>query len=226
MDEYFGDPMIKSISINDDSTDPDDFSLSFTRNFTQDYSRWGITGRGINRILPGLLINEMVGETIFSVAALKNSIYSGWQVCSRPDSYQRQYGSIEGFRTISDLPPPLDHIKQLDTSLNPGGVRHIAGQSFLMAADMWLGPRFWQYAKCTKDDVLAENFFIEKLDTPHLYLKSWPVPFTRPDGEQGRMQQRLWKLFFHEDCEWPPGSGVISDEPIDGPPELLSANAK
>lgn len=35
------------------------------------------------------------------------------------------------------------------------------------------------------------------------------------------MQQRLWKLFFHEDCEWPPGSGTICDEPMYGPPELM-----
>ena len=62
----------------------------------------------------------------------------------------------------------------------------------------------------------------EVRDTPHyLYLKSWPHPFTRPDGEQGRVQQKLWRLLFHEDCEWPPGSGGISDTPVGGPPELM-----
>jgi hypothetical protein len=35
------------------------------------------------------------------------------------------------------------------------------------------------------------------------------------------MQQRLWKIFFQEDCEWPPGSGIICDEPMYGPPELM-----
>jgi hypothetical protein len=85
---------------------------------------------------------------------------------------------------------------------------------------MWLGPFFWQYAACTKDDVLAADWFLEKRDTPHyLYIKSWQHPFTRPDGEQGRAQAKLWKLLFNEECEWPPGSGSISDDPIGGPPE-------
>lgn len=93
---------------------------------------------------------------------------------------------------------------------------------FYPTAEMWLGPHFWQYAKCTKEEALAADFFIEKRDTPNfLYLKSWPEPFTRPDGEQGRQQQRLWKLFFNEDCEWPPGNGGICDEPMYGPPELM-----
>jgi hypothetical protein len=28
-------------------------------------------------------------------------------------------------------------------------------------------------------------------------------------------------LFFQEDCEWPPGSGTICEEPMYGPPELM-----
>jgi hypothetical protein len=116
-----------------------------------------------------------------------------------------------------------------DISLNPGRPKELflepqtkwMNKRFYPTAEMWLGPHFWQYAKCTKEEALAADFFIEKRDTPHyLYLKSWPEPFTRPDGEQGRMQQRLWELFFHEDCEWPPGSGTICDEPMYGPPEL------
>lgn len=110
-----------------------------------------------------------------------------------------------------------------DPSKNPGRTKTADDRSiFFPTAEMWLGPHFWQYAKCTKEDVLAADFFLEKRDTPRfLYLKCWPEPFTRPDGEQGRMQQRLWKLFFHEDCEWPPGSGTISDMPVYGPPELM-----
>jgi hypothetical protein len=111
----------------------------------------------------------------------------------------------------------------IDISLNPGRGKSLYPYStFYPTAEMWLGPHFWQYAKCTKEEVLLADFFIEKRDAPHfLYLKSWPEPFTRPDGEQGRQQQRLWKLFFHEDCEWPPGSGIICDEPMYGPSELM-----
>jgi hypothetical protein len=94
--------------------------------------------------------------------------------------------------------------------------------TFYPTAEMWLGPHFWQYAKCTKEEALAAGFWLETRETPHFtYFKCWPTHFTRPDGDQGRMQQRLWKLFFHEDCEWPPGSGTICDEPMYGPPELM-----
>jgi hypothetical protein len=110
-----------------------------------------------------------------------------------------------------------------DNSKNPGRRKEmIPGIQFYPTAEMWLGPHFWQHAKCTKEEALAADFFLEKRDTPHfLYLKSWPQAFTRPDGEQGRQQQRIWKLFFNEDCEWPPGSGTICDEPMYGPPELM-----
>lgn len=111
----------------------------------------------------------------------------------------------------------------IDISLNPGRKHSlIPAIEFHPSAEMWLGPHFWQYAKCTKEEAMAADFFLEVRDNPHfLYLKSWPEPFTRPDGEQGRQQQRIWKLFFHEDCEWPPGSGGICDEPMYGPPELM-----
>jgi hypothetical protein len=125
----------------------------------------------------------------------------------------REPGLVEG--------DPGKHL--LDISMNPGRPRELAHRArFYPTAEMWLGPHFWQYAKCTKEEALAEDFWLETRDTPHYtYFKCWPTPFTRPDGEQGRMQQRLWKLFFHEDCELPPGSGTICDEPMYGPPELM-----
>ncbi|MBB5353989.1 hypothetical protein HNR46_004261 [Haloferula luteola] len=153
--------------------------------------------------------------------------YAYWQADSLlDDRYHRLWG---------DVPPdsvtwtePKSHLMgedkvRIDISKNPGRSKELdGGATFYPTAEMWLGPHFWQYAKCTKEEALAADFFIEKRDTPHyLYLKCWPEPFTRPDGEQGRMQQRLWKLFFHEDCEWPPGSGTICDEPMYGPPELM-----
>ena len=113
--------------------------------------------------------------------------------------------------------------EMVDISLNPGRMTELlVGVHFYPTAEMWLGPHFWQYAKCTKEEALAAGFWLETRDTPHYtYFKCWPEPLIRPDGEQGRMQQQLWKLFFHEDCEWPPGSGTISDEPVYGPPELM-----
>lgn len=159
-----------------------------------------------------------------------SQLYRCWQWDNRTDmGYERRWGPLPpGFRTwhehgLTEGDPGKEFI---DVSMNPGRPKQLLPTiSFYPTAEMWLGTHFWQYAKCTKEEVLAADFFIEKRDTPHfLYLKSWPTAFTRPDGEQGRQQQRLWKLFFHEDCEWPPGSGTICDEPMYGPPELIPGN--
>jgi hypothetical protein len=149
--------------------------------------------------------------------------YVGWQIMTDKKRYSRKYGSIDGFREkIIKHTPPLDDVHELDTSLNPGSRRGTQFQPQSISSELWIGPHFWTYAPCTKEEVLAADFFIEKRDTPHyLYLKSWPHPFTRPDGEQGRVQQKLWRLLYHQDCEWPPGSGGISDVPVGGPPELM-----
>ena len=156
-------------------------------------------------------------------------LYNAWQSRHKPADYERLgFGSASGFPLISDeLPPPFQGGYEIDTWKNPGMTRRRQTKggypfSAMIGAEMWLGPDFWQHAGCTKADVLASEIFIEKRDTPHyLYVKSWPHPFTRPDGEQGCVQQKLWRLLFNEDCEWPPGSGGISDVPVGGPPELM-----
>lgn len=155
------------------------------------------------------------------------SLYRTWQNAPFWDRhYDRKYGQAPpGIRTcveksIDGTSP--DRVR-INTSFNPGRSKELLPTIyFLPTAEMWLGPHFWPYAKCTKEEALAADFWLETRDTPHYtYFKCWPTTFTRPDGEQGRMQQRLWKLFFHEDCEWPPGSGIICDEPMYGPPELM-----
>jgi hypothetical protein len=156
-------------------------------------------------------------------------LYQAWQCESEIDSrYLYRFGDLplgysKSFQKVTESLMPQPDRVFIDISLNPGRRKELIPTVFFYpTAEMWLGPHFWQYAKCTKEEALAADFFIEKRDTPHyLYLKCWPEAFTRPDGEQGRMQQRLWKLFFHEDCEWPPGSGTICDEPMYGPPELM-----
>lgn len=157
------------------------------------------------------------------LASVSCPLYIGWQITTDKKSYVRKYGSIDEFRDmITKRPFPLDDLDELDTSLNPGSRRGTQFQPQSISSEMWIGPHFWTYAPCTKEEVLAADFFIEKRDTPHyLYLKSWPHPFTRPDGEQGRVQQKLWRLLYKQDCEWPPGSGGISDVPVGGPPELM-----
>lgn len=176
---------------------------------------------GWNRLLEGLMASW--------------SSLGAWQWCHQYQEWQWYKDTKFYMRLYGALPPEVRTSIQksddgiapdrevIDISLNPGRPRMlIPTVYFYPTAEMWLGPHFWQYAKCTKEEALAADFFIEKRDTPNfLYLKSWPEPFTRPDGEQGRQQQRLWKLFFNEDCEWPPGNGGICDEPMYGPPELM-----
>jgi hypothetical protein len=153
--------------------------------------------------------------------------YQGWQSVRSPDSYKRgTYGPLPpGFKTRYE--PDKYGIGPGQTlfedAFNPGRTKVVDHRCiFYPTAEMWLGPHFWQYAKCTKEEALAADFWLETRETAHFsYFRCWPMAFTRPDGEQGRMQQRLWKLFFHEDCEWPPGSGSICDEPLYGPPELM-----
>ena len=154
-------------------------------------------------------------------------LYTNWQGASLLDNYyESKYGKAPP-ATRTQVEKSIDGIGpdrvRIITSLNPGRPKELLPTvNFYPTAEMWLGPHFWTYAKCTKEEALAADFWLETRDTPHYtYFKCWPAPFTRPDGEQGRMQQRLWKLFFHEDCEWPPGSGTICDEPMYGPTELM-----
>ena len=173
------------------------------------------------------LIEQLV-EMFQSIGAWQwNSYYNSWQTSAvLNDGYERLFGTVPP-TAKTYIEKSIDGIGPnrilIDTSHNPGRTKELIPTIYFHStAEMWLGPHFWQYAKCTKEEALAADFFIEKRDMPHyLYLKCWPTVFTRPDGEQGRVQQKLWKLFFHEDCEWPPGSGTICDEPMYGPPELV-----
>lgn len=153
-------------------------------------------------------------------------LYRVWQWVSTAERYAMVFGEIPSTaRTyIEKSPCVLSPDKtMIDITSNPGRFKELlTGVRFYPTAEMWLGPHFWQYAECKKEEALAADFWLETRDTPYFtYLKCWPKPFSRPDGEQGRMQQRLWNLFFHEDCEWPPGSGGISDEPVYGPHALM-----
>lgn len=167
-------------------------------------------------------------ETLAEVFPLRSAcqydfLYESWQGTGRLDQWKESWGPVPPYKQRTQKLAGIDTpLVWLDNFLNPGRsvTRDWKRQS--VAAEMWLGPGFWSYAPCTKEEVLSADFFLEKRDTPHyLYLKSWPHPFTRPDGEQGRVQQKLWRLLYKQDCEWPPGSGGISDVPVGGPPELM-----
>lgn len=138
--------------------------------------------------------------------------YLPWQRCDDPKTYIKNYGTIANFKIIrKEMPAPIQSIDKMDISKNPGRISSVNKMPVFVAADMWLGPAFWKFAPCTKEEVLKEAW-VEVEDTEHyLYLKAYPEPFTRPDGEQGRIQRRIWNVLFHQDCEWPPCSGTIAD---------------
>jgi hypothetical protein len=73
-----------------------------------------------------------------------------------------------------------------------------------VSAEMWLGDSFWQYAKCTKDDVLKQNWLHCEERPTHLYVRAWPEPFSSAEGEQGEIQRRLLDLLFGINGKTPP----------------------
>lgn len=128
-----------------------------------------------------------------------NKYYRSWQSSSSIAGYERRYGEMPPLvktytvKSVDGIGPDREFI---EFSTNPGRSKEILPTiRFSPSGEMWLGPHFWQYAACTKEEILGADFFLEKRETPHfLYLKSWPEPFTRPDGEQGRVQQKLWSV--------------------------------
>ena len=74
-----------------------------------------------------------------------------------------------------------------------------------VSADMWFGDSFWQYAACTKQDVLDCSWLKCEERDNHLYVQAWPQPFSSAEGEQGEIQRKLLKLLFNIDENRPHG---------------------
>jgi len=152
------------------------------------------------------LIESMAQTFALAIASSIDAHYAGWQSCNDPEYYAHTYGSIEGFRVLRPLPPPHHDVERLDISLNPGRFDTCNGGPAFVKADLWLGPCFWDYAPCRKEEVLTQRW-LKVRETEHfVHINAYPEPFTRPDGEQGEIQRKLWRLLFHSDCQWPPGS--------------------
>lgn len=150
------------------------------------------------------LIEALARNVRLALAGAHNPEYIGWQRCADAEYYSKMYGSIEGFRITRPLPAPLDKIERLDVSNNPGRFDSVAGGPAFVCADLWLGPVFWDYAPCRKEEVLAQSWLQCRDTEEFLHIRAFPEPFTRPDGEQGEIQRKLWQLLFHSECRWPP----------------------
>lgn len=73
-----------------------------------------------------------------------------------------------------------------------------------VSAEMWLGEPFWQYAKCNKQELLSQDWLHCEERDNHLYVRSWPEPFSSAEGEQGEIQRRLLDLLFGINGNTPP----------------------
>ena len=153
------------------------------------------------------LIEGLAKTVRLAIAGTYDAHYLAWQRCNDPSYYSRKYGSIEGFRILRPLPYPFDNVEKLDTSANPGRYGLVTGGLAFVCAELWLGSEFWNYAPCKKEEILREQWLEVTDSQDFLYLRAYRKPFTRPDGEQGLFQRRLWQLLFRSDCCWPPDGG-------------------
>lgn len=65
-----------------------------------------------------------------------------------------------------------------------------------VSAEMWFGQCFWQYASCTKEELMACDWLKCQDRGFQLHVEAWDGPFTSAEGEQGRVQRQLLKMLF------------------------------
>lgn len=104
-------------------------------------------------------------------------------VLIRPRSYIR---SLKVYKT----PPENDLLKAPGLTNDRGD--YLEG----VAAEMWFGESFWQYASCTKEDLKSCDWL--KCDDRNfqLHVEAWDGPFTSEEGKQGELQRELLKMLF------------------------------
>lgn len=65
-----------------------------------------------------------------------------------------------------------------------------------VSAEMWFGQSFWQYASCTKEELMACDWLKCQDRGFQLHVEAWDGPFTSAEGEQGEVQRQLLKMLF------------------------------
>lgn len=118
----------------------------------------------------GFLVTSNIGEKIINVIQT-----------------DREYLSEQNKRAT----PPQSNLIKLP-SLSNLKDHYLEGVS----AEMWFGESFWQYASCTKDEVMACEWLKCHDRGFQLHVVAWDVPFTSTAGEQGQVQRQLLKMLF------------------------------
>ncbi len=78
------------------------------------------------------------------------------------------------------------------------GLINIRSKKYLegVSSEMWFGVDFWQYAKCSKQELLQCDWLECEDTSDYFYVKAWPELFHSSDGEQGVIQRKLLNLLF------------------------------
>ena len=75
-----------------------------------------------------------------------------------------------------------------------------------VSAEMWFGESFWQYASCSREEVVECDWLeTEEKENGVLYVKAYHKPFDSREPDQLAIQRRLLKLLFNIDENRPHG---------------------
>ena len=83
-----------------------------------------------------------------------------------------------------------------------------------VTAEMWFGESFWQYASCSREELVACDWLeTEEKGNGVLYVKAYHKEFDEAEGEQLAIQRRLLKLLFNIDENRPHGGDLTEVKP-------------
>lgn len=96
-----------------------------------------------------------------------------------------------------------------------------------VTADMWFGEAFWQYAVCSKEELISQDWLtVRHLQKGVVHVRSWPVAFTTAEGHQGEVQRKLLKLLFNIDGNRPHGNYTAEESGTYQQSVLVSKDGK
>ena len=156
------------------------------------------------------IMHALATHPNFISGVLHETYYSSWMNTGDIKYYNRFFGDSTLCQLKSrpsgeiSYSGEIKEVWRIDTSKHPGRIEACVSGARTVAADMWLGPRFWTHAACTPEEVRAQSWLRIEENKNYMHINCWPEPFTRPDGEQGELQRKLWRLLFNGESQWPP----------------------
>ncbi|ACA85770.1 hypothetical protein [Shewanella woodyi] len=134
----------------------------------------------------------------FIYAQVSNTEYKRRQMMTSIQQFE-----IEGIahshlpKKHNGFPPPIGK-EIVDVANNPGRFERRQGYEAAVAAEMWLGTRFFELTNLSKQQ-LEESEFMVNTQGELLHLTAYDKPFDCANGEQGLIQHRLWQLLYGND---------------------------